>query len=104
MSTLPITQQGAARAPEADAPAQAENGLIRLVLVDEGLERGVHDVDLALETGHAPCSRDQIVSQIHDRPGHGYLDTTVRYRVKKPGSGARITLRTVSGCLPSAPL
>ncbi len=52
MSTMPLAQQGAAGAPEAHPAAQTKNGPVCLVLVDEGLQRSIDDIGLALEAGH----------------------------------------------------
>jgi len=70
MSTMALAEQGSARGAEAHLAAKGEKTAIGLVLIDEGLEGGVHDLDLAPHTRQATSLSDQVIAKIDHRTNY----------------------------------
>jgi hypothetical protein len=70
MRTMALTEQRGARRAEAHLAPEREERAVGLVLIDEGLESGVDDLDLAPHASQAPRTRDEIVAKVDHRPCH----------------------------------
>ena len=70
MRTMALAQKGRTRRAEANLAAKREQAAVGLVLIDEGLEGSVDDLDLASHPCQAPSARDEIVTKVDHRSSH----------------------------------
>jgi hypothetical protein len=71
MSTMSLAEKSAARRPEPHLPAQSEQPAVRLLLIDERLERGIDDLDFPPQTCQPKSAGNEIIAKIDDRTCHG---------------------------------
>src|SRR5437763_309409 len=70
MRTMPLAEEHGAGRAEAHLATERPERAVGLVLIDEGLEGCVDDLDLAPHTRQPPGARDEIVPEIDHRACH----------------------------------